>query len=253
MEGPSIVILAEEAKKFVGKCVMQSTGSTKLVDVTSFRGRTLTRIRTWGKHFLLCFDKDVIKIHFLMFGSYRIDEDKPGAPPRLCLRFPNGRISFYSCSIRMLDKSATQTYDWRVDLMSRAWDEQHVLQAVAHENNTELCDLLLDQNIFAGAGNIIKNEVLFRLGLHPERTLKSLAASSRQLLVGEMRRYSKQFYRWKKKYVLRKHWQMYGKKLCPNCGTKVVLKKTGKLDRRSFFCPICQPLRTGTGVSKSRR
>ena len=243
MEDPSLVILAEEAKKFVGNSVTQSTGSTKLIDVPSFRGRKLTRIRTWGKHFLLCFGKDVIKIHFLMFGSYRIDEDKPGAEPRLSLKFSNGRISFYSCSIRLLENSVSQIYDCRVDLMSRAWDERHVLRAVTREGDTQLGDLLLDQNIFAGAGNIIKNEVLFRLKLHPERKLKSLSHAVRSSLVAEMRKYSKQFYRWKKEFVLRKHWQIYGKKLCPNCGAKVVLKKTGILNRRSFLCKACQPFR----------
>ena len=243
MEGPSLVILAEEARKFVSQSVTQSSGTTKLIDISYFRGRKLTRIRTWGKHFLLCFGRDVIKIHFLMFGSYRIDEQKAGAPPRLCLKFPNGWISFYSCSIRPLEKPASQTYDWRVDLMSRAWDEHHVRRLLAHERHTELADLLLDQNIFAGAGNIIKNEVLFRLGLHPEQKLESLAASTRRALVRETRNYSKQFYRWKKKFVLRKHWQIYGKKLCPNCGSKVVLKKTGARKRRSFLCPVCQPLR----------
>ena len=253
MEGPSLVILAEEAKKFVGNSVTQSTGSTKLVDVSSLRGRTLTRIRTWGKHFLFCFGKDVIKIHFLMFGSYRIDEDKPGVPPRLCLKFANGRISFYSCSIRLLEKPVSQTYDWRVDLMSRAWDGGHVLRMLTREGDTELGDLLLDQNIFAGAGNIIKNELLFRLGLHPERHLDSLSPAARRSLVGETRRYSKQFYRWKKKFVLRKHWQIYGKKLCPNCGTKILLKKTGEQNRRSFLCPICQPLQVKKTSVSSRR
>jgi endonuclease-8 len=126
--------------------------------------------------------------------------------------------------------------------MSRSWDERHVLRLLTPERSTQLGDLLLDQNIFAGSGNIIKNEVLFRLGLHPERKLESVSASGRRLLVGEMRRYSKQFYRWKKKFVLRKHWQIYRKQRCPNCETKVVLKKTGVRNRRSFLCPVCQSL-----------
>jgi endonuclease-8 len=141
MEGPSLVILAEEAKKFVSQSVLQSTGSTTLIDFKSIRGRKLTRIRTWGKHFLLCFGRrDVIKIHFLMFGSYRIDEDKPRAQPRLCLRFQNGRISFCSCSIRLLEKSVSLTCDWRVDLMSRAWDERRVLQLLSREGICEAID-----------------------------------------------------------------------------------------------------------------
>jgi endonuclease-8 len=244
MEGPSLVILAEEAKKFIGQTVLRSSGSTKLIDVKSLNGRTLTRIRTWGKHFLLCFGKDVIKIHFLMFGSYRIDEDRAGAVPRLYLKFRNGHISFFSCSIRLLERSLKETYDWRIDLMSRMWDEDHVQRLLKKKGSMQLCDLLLAQDIFAGSGNIIKNEVLFRLGLHPERTLSSLRAADKRLLIRETRRYSKQFYRWKKKFVLRKNWQIYKKKHCTICGEKIIQKKTGLLNRRSFICLGCQSTAT---------
>jgi len=241
MEGPSLVILAEEAKKFVGEFVIRGAGSTKLIEPEHFTGRKLTRIRTWGKHLLLCFGRETIRIHFLMFGSYRIDEEKPGAVPRLLLDFPNGRMAFYSCSIHLLEESVSKTYDWRVDLMSRSWDERFVLRLLASEGKTELGDLALDQNIFAGSGNIIKNEVLFRLGLHPETRLEQLSPRMRRALVLDLRNYSKQFYRWKKKYVLRKHWQIYKKKYCPVCSSKVVLKKTGERQRRSFICEHCQP------------
>lgn len=36
------------------------------------------------------------------------------------------------------------------------------------------CDALLNQDLFAGSGNIIKNEVLFRIGVHPWSTLGAL-------------------------------------------------------------------------------
>ena len=47
------------------------------------------------------------------------------------------------------------------------------------EKNPEelVCDILLDQNIFTGVGNIIKNEVLFRIRLHPETKIKNIPAS----------------------------------------------------------------------------
>jgi len=38
------------------------------------------------------------------------------------------------------------------------------------------CDALLDQDIFSGVGNIIKNEVLHRIRVHPESTVGALPA-----------------------------------------------------------------------------
>ena len=40
--------------------------------------------------------------------------------------------------------------------------------------DTLVCDALLDQDLFAGVGNIIKNEVLFRTRVHPESTIGDL-------------------------------------------------------------------------------
>ena len=48
-------------------------------------------------------------------------------------------------------------------------------------------DALLDQDIFSGVGNIIKNEVLFNLGLLPEVKVGELTARQQRALVREVR------------------------------------------------------------------
>ena len=42
----------------------------------------------------------VTKTHFLMFGSYRINDPRIGRLPRLELTFKNGIVFFYACSIK---------------------------------------------------------------------------------------------------------------------------------------------------------
>ncbi|MDB5195996.1 MAG: endonuclease, partial [Flaviaesturariibacter sp.] len=51
MEGPSLVILKEQAQKFVGKQIMSATGASK-VDMERISGQRLVDLKTWGKHFL---------------------------------------------------------------------------------------------------------------------------------------------------------------------------------------------------------
>jgi len=51
----------------------------------------------------------------------------------------------------------------------------------------------LDQNIFAGVGNIIKNEVLFRICVHPGSKVGKLPAKQLNALVKEARNYSFDF------------------------------------------------------------
>ena len=43
-------------------------------------------------------------------------------------------------------------------------------------------------DVFAGVGNIIKNEVLFRIGVHPLSTPGALPAAKRNALVREARK-----------------------------------------------------------------
>jgi endonuclease-8 len=124
--------------------------------------------------------------------------------------------------------------------MSDEWDERRVMRLVAKQTDSMVCDVLLDQDVFAGSGNIIKNEVLFNLRLHPETKTGVLSAAERRAVVREARAYAQRFYEWKKVYVLKKNWKIYRKRVCPTCGAAVTMKKTGKLDRVSFFCPTCQ-------------
>ena len=244
MEGPSLIILREEANKFVGKRVLSCAGSLTRLDFSRLAGKKLSAMSSWGKHFLISLETVTLRVHFLMFGSYSIDRPKPDKLPKLSLVFRNGEIHFYSCSIQPLTEAIDELYDWRVDVMSDRWDENRVLRLVNQQpDDTMLCDLLLDQSIFAGSGNIIKNEVLFNLGLQPETKLRTLLPKDRRAMIREVRAYSLQFYIWKKAYVLRKNWRVYRRRLCAVCGRDTVMTKTGKLNRVSFHCPKCQKLR----------
>ena len=74
-EGPSILILKEEAERFVGRKVLRVSGNSKQ-DIGRMRGRKVVGMRTWGKHFLIEFDGFSLRIHMMMFGRHRINERK---------------------------------------------------------------------------------------------------------------------------------------------------------------------------------
>lgn len=100
-EGPSIIILKELAAPFKNKKVLTVTGNSK-IEKERARGKTVTDFKSWGKHFLICFNTFTIRIHFLLFGSYRINEERT-MEPRLSLAFKNGVLNFYACSVKILD------------------------------------------------------------------------------------------------------------------------------------------------------
>lgn len=241
MEGPSLVILTESLRAFKGKKIIQATGTTTRIDPSELVDQKIIDFKSWGKHFLIVFKDFSIRIHFLMFGSYRINEQKP-AKPRLQLRVTNGELNFYTCSVVKLEEGLDNIYDWSADVMSDSWNALKARKKIKKQPTASVSDILLDQTIFAGVGNIIKNEVLFRIRVHPESVVGMLPPRKLTQLINEAHNYSFDFYRWKKIFQLKKNWLIYTKKKCPHCKGAVVKKHTGISKRRSFFCENCQTL-----------
>ncbi|AOA71644.1 DNA-formamidopyrimidine glycosylase family protein [Stenotrophomonas rhizophila] len=237
-EGPSIVILREAAAKFRGKTVRRAVGNSSL-DLTRMEGRRVIALRSWGKHFLIEFSGFSLRVHMLMFGSYRIDERKP-SPPRVSLQFDNGELNIYASSLKYIEGKLDETYDWRTDVMNDAWDPRLARRRLKQQPDTLICDALLDQELFAGVGNIIKNEVLFRQRVHPESTVGALPPRILGRVIADARAYSFLFLEWKRAFELKKHWQIHTKRTCPTCGGPVSKTYPGKSRRRTFFCPNCQ-------------
>jgi len=243
-EGPSIVILKELVQGFTGKKILAAMGNTK-TDKAQLKGQKVIAFRSWGKHFLICLPKVTVRIHFLLFGSYSINEQtKP--QPRLHLKFAKGDLYFYACSVKLIAEDLDEVYDWSGDVMNDHWDAAKARRKLKAKPEMMVADALLDQDIFAGVGNIIKNEVLFRIRVHPESKGGALPPRKLTELIREARIYSFDFLKWKKEFVLRKHWLAHAKSVCPRCHipfTKV--RHLGKAKRRAFFCDNCQTLYAG--------
>lgn len=237
-EGPSIVILKEEVQAFKGKRILDATGTSK-IDKQRLINSKITDFKTWGKHFLICLPHHTLQVHLLLFGKYSINEPRNGKP-RLMLRFSNGTLYFYTCSIREIVDDLDEVYDWTVDLMNPAWNAAAARKKLKNLNDTLVCDALLDQSLFAGAGNIFKNEVLFRTRVHPKSPVLAIPARKLAEIVKQMHVYAFEFLNWKKAYVLKKHWQAHTKKICPRCHIPFHKEYLGKTKRRTFFCERCQ-------------
>jgi len=239
-EGPSLVIARELCAPFIGNTVTAVAGNSK-EDILRMAGEKLLDVKTWGKHLLLCFEGFTFRIHLLLFGSYLINEQKATAL-RLGLKFRKGEINFYNASVKILEGDVNDYYDWSADIMNDEWDPVAAMVKLKKNPLVMICDALLEQDIFAGVGNIIKNEVLHRVSIHPESLTGKIPEQLLQEMTEQARIYSFEFLEWKKNYVLKQHWLAHTKKTCMRCGSSLIKKQTGKKKRRSFFCTNCQKL-----------
>src|SRR5690606_292396 len=103
-EGPSIKILKDLAEKFIGQEIISASGNAK-IEMDQLPGKTFEAYKTYGKQSYLVCGKLVVRIHLLLWGSNSLDEQtKPDRQLRLHLKFENGDLYFYSCSVKLLDR-----------------------------------------------------------------------------------------------------------------------------------------------------
>lgn len=240
-EGPSIVILKELVQPFIGQTVEKVSNNNNKLDTDPIQGQKITDFKTWGKSFFICFKKLSIRIHFGLFGSYRINEHTE-KPARLHLQFDDGELNFYACTLQLIEQPLDELYDWTADVMNPKWSNAKAIAKMLADPKMKACDALMDQQLFSGVGNIIKNEVLFRTRIHPLSEVGSIPPKKLKEMVNETVTYTFEFLKWKKEGTLKKHWEAYNKDTCPR--DKVPFRKAdlGKSHRRTFYCDVCMKL-----------
>ena len=249
MEGPSIHLAAEKLQPFVGRRIAGVAGNSK-IGIDRLQRRRVKDIFAWGKHLVFQFDAFALRVHFMLWGTYAATVNgvsvsgdyRRVSPPRLVLAFANGEIVIWSSSLKFVEGADVKsTYDFRVDVLSPVWDARAAIRKVRRLPTKQIADVLLDQSIFAGVGNIIKNEVLYRTRTSPFTKVRDLRASRLKAIVADARIFSFRFLELRRVFALRKNLEIYGKGQCPSCGGKVRRRVHGDRQRRSFYCTVCQP------------
>ena len=170
-EGPSLIIIKENISQFIGCKIIAASGYAA-INYSLLEQKKIIDIQTWGKHLFICLKDINIEIHLRMFGSYLINNRKPKIIAKLSLQFAKEELNFYVVDVKLINDISI--YDKEVDVMSEEWNEAKAIKKLKKITEIKICDALLDQQIFAGVGNIIKNEVLWRVKLHPETIVENI-------------------------------------------------------------------------------
>ncbi len=251
MEGPSLVLAAEQLRPFKGRVIRAVSGNTKS-GKERFLGQEVRDLFSWGKHLVFQLEDCAFRVHFMLYGTFEavVEGDaltgdyRRAREPRLALSFDNGEILMFSCSVKVFeDTRLRRSYDFSADIMACQWDPEAAYRKCRAQQGAIIADALLDQEIFAGVGNIIKNEVLSLARTNPATPVRALSSEKLREIIATARSFSKQFLRWRRKFVLRKSLRIHRKGTCPHCGGKVVRAKLGTRDRWAYWCSADQPLR----------
>ncbi|RYF95294.1 MAG: hypothetical protein EOO02_23250, partial [Chitinophagaceae bacterium] len=191
-EGPSLLLLKNQLAPFKGKIVKKAGGYGPM-PTAWIKGKKLTDILTWGKHLLFVFPNGTVRVHLGLFGDLLINERKK-VNRSFYLEFAKGEINGYVVKATKLTKPYKEVYDWRTDIMSSEFDKAYVKTLLKDYADKTIADVLMDQQVFTGVGNIIRIESLYRAGIHPLSIVGKIPATQITKLLNEIVRYAKIFY-----------------------------------------------------------
>ncbi|MEO6638341.1 MAG: DNA-formamidopyrimidine glycosylase family protein [Ginsengibacter sp.] len=238
-EGPSILHLKNQLKPFIGKTVKEAGGYGP-IETKWINGKKLADIQTWGKHLLFIFSKGVVRVHLGLFGEMLVDERKK-VNRSFYLEFAKGEINGYVVKAAKLEKPLKELYDWRVDVLSDDFDPAYVKQLLKTKADKTIDDLLMDQKIFSGVGNKIRNEALYRAGIHPQSITGKIPAVKITKLINEVVKYARLFYNELETKGTNTSFAVYQQEYAAD-GSEVTMKILPKSKRKIFFSEHKQKL-----------
>lgn len=255
-EGHTIHRAARDQRPMLaGKVLDVSSPQGRFLDgAARLDGRRCSAIDAYGKHLLYRFDDLSLHIHLGLFGRFRAVK-RPAAEPKGAVRV---RLMSDSHVVDINGPNNCEVLDEgeRAALLSRIGPD--VLRADAEperafariaRSRTAIGQLIMDQSVMAGVGNIYRTEILWRQRVHPDTPgnrisraefeliwqdavhLLEIGVKSNAIITVEGAKKSKSRYG--------ERVNIFAKDHCPACASEV--RAFEMAGRRAFACETCQP------------
>jgi len=227
-------------------------------------GRTITAIRRRAKYILIDLDGDAVWLFHLGMSGKLICAGK-GRERRkhdhiVAALDGGGELRYHDPRRFGLSLAVSRAELKALPLLSRLGPDPMArrfngaaLYAATRASARRIRDLLLDQQVVAGLGNIYANEILFRVGIRPtvrarrltRRQVAAIAAMTLKVLRDAIRWCGTSFSDYRdaddQRGEFQNHLRVYDRdgescRVCPNTIKRVVID-----NRSAFYCPSCQP------------
>jgi len=221
-------------------------------------GRTVEKVHAAGKHLIISFSGGLhLRTHMRMNGSWHIYPtggrwQRPRRDMRIVIATADYEAVAFNVPVAELQDSRTLERDLHAlgpDLLGD-FDPAEALKRIRERGGEAIADVLLNQRVLAGIGNVYKSEVLFMRHVHPltpasaldDEALLAILETSRKLMKlnaapgASGRRTTGS---WPGEAPL---W-VYGRRgePCRRCGSRIEMQRQGSDARVTYWCPGCQP------------
>lgn len=264
-EGDTIHRLAATlSPRLLGHTIERATTQGLVRDLA---GRRVTSISAHGKHLVIDLDDGgYVRTHLGMYGRFRTYNRADGeaalarmSPGRASLAIVISDHVFLWVGARTVEIASRRSpmrghavATLGPDVLADDFDSRQAASRATLHPARAIADVLLDQRVTAGIGNVYKSECLFLRGIDPrtlvgalrETQLAELFATARELMLenlGPGPRTTRE--RLAGDRPGDERYFVYGRtgKPCRHCQTPIVAYQLGPEPRWTWSCPRCQP------------
>lgn len=241
---------------------------TRIHEDAPLTGRQIERVTSAGKNVLMRFSGGLtLRTHMRMNGSWHIY--RPGETwrrSRRDMRIVIATDAFEAVGFNIPvaelldDKAIARHPDLRrigPDILGETFDETEASRRIRARGDALVADVLLNQRVLAGIGNVYKSEVLFACRVNPFTPVRALDDEQIGCLVSTAHRFLKTnvgdalppmttytgYRRTTRRDDPTERLWVYGRGRlpCRRCGTPIRIRKQGIDARLTYWCPSCQP------------
>jgi endonuclease-8 len=266
-EGDTIWRTAAALRRRIGGRVVSDA---RPASIARLKGRRLESVEPNGKHLVMQFEGGLaLHSHMRMTGAwhlYRVGERwrQPERRATAVLSFDDVVAVCFAAPVMELVRDARQPVaHLGPDILVDPFDINEVIRRARSSEAPTLGELLLEQRICAGIGNIYKCESLWALRLDAwmrpaeldDERLRRLYVTARDMMRRNLvtRGKSRDPY---ETQVARQRHAVHGRggRPCPRCGTPIQIRAQGHQARLTYFCPRCQgSMTTSSATSRGLR
>ncbi|MEA2164335.1 MAG: endonuclease [Thermoanaerobaculia bacterium] len=216
-------------------------------DQTPLRGRTIERVISRGKNLIIEFSGDLhLHTHMKMSGSWHIY--RPGERwqrPHRDMRIVLGTAEFVAVAFNVpvaefhTTRTLARDEDLRrlgPDLLGAAFDAAEAMRRIRAHAGKEIANVLLNQRVIAGIGNIWKSETLFDARIDPFTIVSALDDEQIDRIVASALKLLRRSASGRSEFAVYSR----GGDPCRKCRTPLRSRKQGEDARWTYWCPKCQ-------------
>jgi len=214
-------------------------------------GRTVTEVKPIGKHLLIRFDNGLaIHSHMRMQGAWHLYKRgerwrRPAWQMKALLETDDVvAVCFGAPVIDLVRDEATRVGHLGPDILTEDWRVDDAALRARMLGATAIGEVLLDQRVTAGIGNVYRCEALWQTRINPwtktadlrDEQLTTLFETACKAMRANLNGWDRRFPGYGKGAV---HGR--GGRPCPRCGTRIKVRAQGEHARLTYWCPTCQP------------